>query len=357
MFDDVGKHGFLLAVTLLQACMTSAAVADGPPHAPKKVTCAVVAADRLSLPESPLLTLVDTRLADSAVLTMLNRSDIQKVLAEQRLDLAMTGSTRESRRSWGRILRAELLVMLEARPTTDGAILQVQVIHTASGLRLADISFPLDDRVERISELIARQIEQSARSILRGFEYVFAVPPFQSGDFIYDFSHLKKAYARLAQSTLSAVPGIVVVEFEHARQIAQELKLSTGEPALSRPQPFYIQGRFQNHGTAEARTVDLHLALFHGAVEMASKSRKALEPKQAEAFIQSTARQFAAKAIGSNAPADTANNAQQLEADLLAEQVEVLRRTGEWAEMVELAETCLLLDPTRVAMHHRIFEA
>lgn len=357
MFDDASKHGLLLAVALLPACLTSAAVSDRPPHAPNKVTCAVVAADMLALPESPLVTLLDATLADSAALTVLNRLDIQKVLAEQRLDLAMTGSTRESRRSWGRILRAELLVLLEARSTTKGNIIQVQIVHTVTGLRLADNSFLLDDRVERISELIARQIEQAARGILSGFECVFAVPPFQSGDLIYDFGHLKKAYARLAQATLSARPGIVVVEFEHARQIAQELKLSRGDPALSRSQPFYVQGRFQNHGAAEARTVDVHLALLRGAVELDSKSQEGLDPKQVEVFIKSTVSRFAAEVLGSDARVEPVENAQQLEADLLTEQVEAFRRTGEWMEIVELAETCLLLDPERVEMHHHIFEA
>ena len=68
-------------------------------------TCAVIASDMLGLADSPLVDVIDAKLGRVPELTLLNRADVKKILAEQALSLAMGGSTRASRKDWGDVLR------------------------------------------------------------------------------------------------------------------------------------------------------------------------------------------------------------------------------------------------------------
>ncbi|MCH7812695.1 MAG: hypothetical protein IID40_01615 [Planctomycetes bacterium] len=197
-------------------------------------TCAVIAGHELGLADSTLVDHLEERLSRTQALLLLNRSEIDKILAEHKLSLAVGDSTRASRKNWGQVLRVDLLVLLEARPVEDGTIIELDLVETRHGLRLARDAFVWNDRSGETADWIARRVTQTARRVGAPFTRLFAVPPFESEDLLYDYAHLKTSYARAVERVLSTVPEVVVVELNHAHEIAGELALSGGNNRVER---------------------------------------------------------------------------------------------------------------------------
>ncbi|MCH7812634.1 MAG: hypothetical protein IID40_01305 [Planctomycetes bacterium] len=311
----------------------------------------------MGLADSPLADLIVVKLARNPELVLLSRADIAKILSEQALVLAMDVSTRQARRNWGKVLRADLLAIMLARSVDDRRIIDLHVVETRHGLRLTREAFVWDDQTEATADRIARRIGQLGRKLEAGFDRVFAVPPFTSGDLLYDFGHLKRSYARVVGAALSQLPGAIVVEFEQAREIARELALSAGHPSVERSLPLYVYGRFRNQGAVAQRRVDLRLELRQGDKTLHAVERAGLEPDEVASYLRSVVLEFAGTVLDRESPAARHEADPTLEADLLEQRVEVFRLTGEWEEVAQLAEACLLLDPERVRLHFRIFEA
>ncbi len=330
---------------------------SGAPRVLAGTTCAVIAADSCGLADSQLVDLVELKLEQDPELVLLNRADIEKVLSEHALSLTMNGGSRQSRKNWGEVLRADLLVMMDARRVDDGRIIDVSVVETRYGLRLTREAFVWEEQTDTIAGWIARRVGQLGRKLDAGFDHVFAVLPFESDDLLYDFAHLKQSYARLVEAVLSRLPGVVVVEFEQAPEIARELAVSAGYPSVKRSLPLYIHGRYRNNGPAAERRIDLRLELRQGDETLGTTERTGLGPSAVEGRLRSDVLELTKKVLGPKAPAAVQESETVLEADLLEQRVEAFRLTGEWEEAAQLAEACLLLDPDRVRLHFRIFEA
>ena len=199
-------------------------------------------------------------------------------MEEKQLALAVEGSTVSSRRTWGEILRADLVVLFELRESRDGRVADIVVVETKHGLRLGRELIVLDDEVEARVPALGSFVHRAAARARAGFKHVFAVPPFESADLLYDFAHLQEAYARLVESALAELPGAVVVELPEARAIARELALSEGGSAVERPLPFYVHGRYRNDGRGEHRRVRVELELRLGAKSLQTRTAEDWTP-------------------------------------------------------------------------------
>ncbi len=320
-----------------------------------QTTCAVIASPAHGLEEAAFLDQVDAQLARNSELVLLSRSEIKRIMTERAISLTVT-SDRASRRNTGAFLRADLLVLLEAQVTSEGRVVALHVVETRHGLVLSDDKIVWDDRAVRMADLISRRITQAARRAREPVSAVVAVPPFASGDFTFDFTHLKHAYARLVTQAVLRIPGTIVVDLGRAREVAKELAISRGEPRVERALPWYIIGEYHNHERGDARTVDVRLVLRLGDRVMAAEKRTGLGPASVRSFLQETVMKMLTEQIG-RSPSLGNGSGQILEADMLEEHSRAARMLGHWEDAVRLAEAALLLDPDRTLLHFDIFAA
>ena len=300
---------------------------------------------------SPIVDFLEADLSVADDLTLLNRADIKRILEEKQLTLAVEGSTAGTRRTWGEILRADLLVLFELRESKDGRVADIVVVETKHGLRLGRELIVLDDEVAARVAALGRFVHRAAARARSGFKHVFAVPPFESTDLLYEFAHLQEAYARLVESALAELPGAVVVELPEARAIARELALSEGGAAVERSLPYYVHGRYRNDGRGEHRRVRVELELLLAEKTLQRRTATDLAAHEVAAFVQSAALGMASEIIG-HSPGAPGNRSG--EAGLLQARSNAFQILGEYEHAISLAEAALLLDPDRHRLHGRI---
>lgn len=305
-----------------------------------KPTAAFVDADR-----SALGALLETRLLSTDVARWLERTEIDQVLRERELDSLMTPAGTAERSSVGKLLKADLLVVLRQR-TQPKPHVSVVVCQTKTGLRLTVESRPLTDKVEADAEALERLVLDGLRRHVEALQEVCAVPPFVSHDLTRQEDHLKAAFAKLVEQTLRSTPGLLLVEFEEAQAIAKELRLAT--QTVRRPLPLYVLGEYRHSSQDEARTLRVGLKVVRGEKELAQTEKSDLSSPAAVRFVDSATANLLRKSIGKQPqPSDPDTEAEQL-----AQRAKVFLNVGDWDEALSLIEASLLLKPKQSDVHH-----
>ncbi len=317
-------------------------------------TCAVLTADQAEFLEASLMPQIERRLAELPGVAILNRTDVKKLLTEHAIAIANSPAAHESGKSWGRILRADLLVILTVQSRAEGRVVDVVLLETAHGLSLARDMFEWDVQVDRMAELIAGRVQQAVERMRGGLRHVFCVPPFESADLIDDFAYLKQAYRHVVEAAIRALPGAVIVELDHADQVARELALSAGPTGVQREAALHVRGRYRHRGRGADRRVDLEIELHEPGVKVSVEQAVDLLPEQAAQVVRQSVLKMAAEAL--QAPAAGVDG-RPLEAELLEERSRAFRLAGDWTAAIDLAEAAVLMAPERAENHLRIFDA
>lgn len=327
--------------------------ADPPaPGGPPTVVAILHAPDEAALTGGAAL--VQAKCGDLPGVALVERTEIDKVLAEQQLTAVLSAEAAAGRTALGRLLKADLLVVLASQRTKDGRVdpagpVRLVICETSRGLRLAvqDIKrIEGEAEVAAVVDLVRRAVERLAKPITE----IVAVPPFVSNDLDMEYQSLQRPYATVAEQVLLEQPGVLVVELAEARAIADEQALGGG--AVARTLPLFMLGEFRHDALAKAATDDastltIRLAISRGRQELARREVAGVSRDEAAAAIRSAAAELLGKAAGRAAMApDPAVDAKQL-----AARANRMYRLGSWREAFELAETALLLKGDDVAMH------
>jgi hypothetical protein len=317
--------------------VTGSASAAGP-------TCALLDPEK-----TPRAALLEAKLLAEPGATWVERASIDAVLKEQKLQAAFGPQGVGERVKLGRLLKADLLVMV--RPVKDAReeTLEVVVSETASGLRLLLRGVPVTkDAGADVAALVAAAKDGIKRHGEKVAEVV-AVPPFVSQNLEFTHEHLKGALARLAEAEALGRRGVLVVELEEAEALAREIAVAAPGTTLARPLPVYLLGEFRHEGKGEAATASLKLRAERGGKPVGKPEAVVVKPDESAAAVRKWAAGVLdelAKDGGPRPPADAKAEARQL-----ADRARVLKRLGNWAECLTLLEASLLLDPAQTELH------
>ena len=200
---------------------------------------------------TPLGALVEQTLLASKQAVWLERTEIDKLIHEQQLQLLLGPEAVKERSGLGRLLKADLLVILRhvAKPVEHE---EMVVCETASGLRLGVHSVPASSNAEADAKQLAALAEQSMAKQREQIRDICAVPPFLSQDLTFEDDYLKAAYAKMVEEIIRQWPGLLSVELEEARAIAREAALS--ESGIRRMVPLYLLGEYRHEGRGDAQS-------------------------------------------------------------------------------------------------------
>jgi hypothetical protein len=314
----------------------------------RPVTCAVVFDRGSKLADSPLAALLEVKLSGQSGINLIERAEVGRILKEH--SLVLSGSTYQSRREWGQLLRADLLVFLHTRTVEKAQVLDIVFVETKHGFHLGQDLLSWSDRSEELASLVVQRVLRTASRTRAEVRFVFAVPPFVSEDILPDSLARQTSYAKVIEATVSSCPGVIVVDLEHATEVAKELAVSAGDNRVTRSLPFYFQGKYRTSGPITSRSVSLRLELRYGPQVVASASKENL----AVTDVGPTLRALALKMVGDaggTPPSNEDAQARELEAGLLEERARAYHAIGEFETSAAMAEACLLLDPGRAEVH------
>ncbi len=312
--------------------------------------------------------LLEAKLAGQEGITLVNRTDFEKVVTEQVLSTAFAADGVKSRIELGKMLKADLLVFLRERkskvdsisPTTASKpsdnpstsnekpkqVIELAVADTHRGLRLVmDIQFwepdKTDATLKAFAEAIGRARDLAGRDDLK----VFAVPPFESKNISFKYQQMKWGYARLIEERLMLFPGVVVVELSEAKAMTSEVSLSA--ITLQRSLPYYLLGSFKISDSSEQSGVDFIIDFKRGSDVLKTYTRENV----ALSKVADTLLLLVPNILGdiNNAPPSHAESV--LELDILKDRGEMFRIIGDYDEALALLQSAYLLDPTNNKIH------
>ncbi len=360
---------FAIVVFCVLHSLALAAPPDAPPardgdaavrsdQVARATTAALLDFDRL-----PLGALLEAQLTMIGGLDWLDRGEIEQVLREQKLQALFSPEGAAARATLGKLLKADLLVMLRqvsddgpqnaAKPAEANAPrLQMVVTETRRGIRLLTQSIEASPDAKGTVALLSELVEQAIAKQRQQVREIYAVPPFVSHDLVFRYDYLKEAYAKLLESILLKRPGAVVVELSEAQALAQEIQLAEPEGNVQRTLPLYLLGEYRNMGSADEPRITFRIKLMRGTTELAQDSRRTLLPDQVASEIAKVAQALLAATSGAaNIPIEAGAEAAQL-----AARGRAFERLSNWSEALNLYEAALLLDPAQFeARSHAIF--
>ncbi len=281
--------------------------------------------------------LLEQKLLQCETTAWLERNQIDDLLRERKLVSLMAPEAGPQRTTVGRLLKADLLVLLRHSETPKEHV-QVVVCETKRGLRLAVHPVVLSAKVEEDVQRLLSLVEGAIAKYGQEIREICAVPPFVSHDLTYEYGHLQGAYAKLVEQVLLDRPGVLVVELVEARAVGRELALSNAADRLRRPLPLYLLGEFRHHEKDDRRQVHLQLQILRGREKLAQQTTD-LDSDKAPEFLRKTAAELIEQTAGVKRKLpDPAQEARRL-----VDRAALFEQLGQWEEAADLIEAALLL--------------
>lgn len=302
--------------------------------------CALIDIDQSALGglmEADLLVLPDTQWVE--------RSEIQKLVNEKQLQSLFSAQSGNDRRSVGGFLKADVLIILRTIEEDNRNYAQLVVAETNQGIRLLSQKMLLGKDTASDAQVLVKLANEAIAKSQGPIRHIFAVPPFVSDDLTYEYDYLKSTYAKLLERTLLDSPGVVVVELDEAKAIANEYNLAASDANVQRQLPIYVLGEYRNEGRAEDRRVQLSLKAQQGAKLINEKNEK-VKPDSVSKTLLSYAQDLAA-----SRGIETSPIAPEQEVKILNERANLFMRLANWDEVQALVEASLLLVPDQPEVH------
>jgi hypothetical protein len=307
----------------------------------------------LDLNPSPISPLVEAKLLAMPQAAWIERAEIRKLVNERELVQVLGAEAVSRRAALGRLLKAQILVILRGGKKQDVSCVELVVCETDGGLRLLARTLPLSDDPQAdaaaLTALVGRAIERHGEAIRE----IYAVPPLVSKNLTYQHDYLRTAYGKLIEQLLLEQPGVLVVELAEAEAIAREMQLSGEIP--TRRLPLFVLGEYRHEPApqgavpAEATRVSVHLSVRRGEKPLAEAAERAPAAQVPDFFRRALA--GFAKAIDAQAPARATVDREE-EFRELSRQAAAHQRLGNWSEALALAEAALLLKPDQPQLNH-----
>jgi len=338
---------WLCTIAVVGGAAFPASASDAPAAPPARpgepsalTTWAVLASKKVE--QSGLADLVAAALSRDASLRLVDRDRLREAARELAFDRLAASEGSGDRRTLGRTLQADALLML-GDETADGKdILRLIVSDTRCGARLRTDYLPLEPaKAEALAATVAARVLETRERFSGGIRQVLGVPAFVSRNLTHDYDRFQAGYANLLAGALMSLPGVAVIETAEAREIGREIALAGG-PDINRAVPLFIEGEFEVAAPPAVKEpeVTLSLKITDGHATVHSPPPRTLRLPEVAAYL------------GSELPAEIARLAggpavKPLDADrqfaALAARAEEFARLGYWELSMGLREAALVV--------------
>lgn len=334
------------------ACFASIAICGT--AAPVRV--ALVSAKQEAEELEKLRILVEPRLSQQPEIELLERAEMERIMAEHQIDLAASRRTLADCSRLGNLLNADVLLFLDARKGDGGNAYSVKATDVRTGLQLslANIppgSFSLTEKCEVIISCVRSALAKRDSPMLA----IIAVFPFVSNDLGDRYDADTIHYQALVEQIAGAMQGCFLVDVMEAREIIEEKEVALRiASAVEHPYPIFARGTYRNDGTGTNRHVALTLVLQDKEGRIARREMTT-PPGLAEAALRhalsDSLSAFNQKTRGESSSLDGLR-----EASVFWREARRLQSLGQAREALACLESALVLLPEDAVATSNMFE-
>jgi hypothetical protein len=289
---------------------------------------------------------VTAALAREKAVTLVDRERLDLVAKEMEIGLLGVSSGAGLRLKAGRILKADVLLVLAHQSADGKQYVRIAICDTLSGARLYTDAAPLPAAdnaasVQSALKAILAGVARVREQFPEGVQQVLGVPAFVSRTLTHEFDYLQQGYANLLANALSACRGVAVIETEEAQQIVREISLTDGKD-VERVVPMFVEGEFEvTRPKPEAEPVvafDVKVAGAQGPARLLP--RRKLKLAEAAAYVGA---ELPALVSGMSQLASARTLTADQQAEALIARADTFALLGDWEHSVGLREAALLL--------------
>ena len=211
--------------------------------------------------ESGLSDLLTAQLQELAVVELVERDLLQKVLDEVALSMMLGAEQSENRRKTGALLKANMLVLLSLEEIGGKNNVKIVISDCSNGARLHVGWVPFDElKLENTCRDLTKVVTNTLERFEGGVKQIIGVSHFVSRALVHDYDHLQAGYAYLLENALSSSPGVAVIEIEEARSIMRENELA-GDERIERVVPLFVEGEFKVQNAVSKKEAMLNMSI------------------------------------------------------------------------------------------------
>jgi tetratricopeptide (TPR) repeat protein len=277
---------------------------------------------------------------------LLERSEIDRLLKEQALSLAMSNTDIIKA---GRIWTSDAFLLLESAESKENSVLRLRLVDTRYGFKLWDVSMPFPAEAKEQQVLAATVAESAARIIRKTENALQKVTPlslsnFKSEELSPRWDWLSDALATALEQNLALYPEVILMERRKTGPLMEERNLVADLPAELRPSAVFIDGdyRMQRDKGPDIVSVRLRCRKQDSVVLDTRIEGSVNNPGDLFRNLATTIRE----SLGNKPDAVPMDAAK--ESEMLAREAEVYLSIGNYALALSLAESSLALNPDSV---------
>lgn len=278
--------------------------------------------------------------------------DCLDAIADELEVLALFDVAPKQRLRVGRLLNADVLLLLSQNDIDDEPRVEVAIIDCRRGIRLATVYLPADKaQLESTGAAVCQATRGTLARFADGVPQIVAVSPFVCRNIVHSYDYLQSGLAELIRTGCLALPGVAIVELDEARAIQQELALSE-EDSIQRRFPILIEGEYEVTETARGEEKEVVLD-----VRIRRSERQSDEVKLGLMPLSEARNHLLTNVPRSIVNQDVVDKT-SLEAQYgwLTSRATRFAELGVWEEAARLREAALLLRPSDASLRVALLE-
>lgn len=289
--------------------------------------------------------LVMSQLQSNSSLSFVEREQFKSISDEQAMALA--GSQTAGRVKVGKLVGADLLVLVGRQNSPDGEMIRLLVCDCATGARIGQVR--MSAKNEKMDPLV-HAVQRALARFPDKVESVVTVSDFISRDLGFEYSHLQKDLAELLRQALSRHKGLAVVEIDEARSIGTEVSRSGGD--VSRVVPLAVVGEYRTDRFAKGGPqISIKVSLNRGKEELVQLTSGSILIHNAGQFV---VKEVHDKMLELLHQSDAVNVSPDTHFARLVKRADQFAEIGDLERAAALREAALLLHPGDDAQRVRL---
>ena len=307
-----------------------------------EISIALIADKASGLDKSPLVPLFEVELSKIENIKLLERSEIDKILTEQKLQLTFESSENKSRMHIGNILGADVLIVIENALNTKTQSIRLRIVETRTGIILGDFlqtDSNITDNIQAFVEYTRSTLNKTIVPI-ETRQYI-GILGFESEEPGSELNSLASIVTALVSSNLNRSANFVVLEREQLSYIIKEHNLAGTELDLS-GSTVILRGGIRRNKNSNGLIVTLS---FASIVNQQTKSTSIEVQKNDSLSVSREILNTIYTSLDTK-EANQENTSHELEAKIFAIRAEELMNNDNLDQAIAFAEAALALNST-----------